>query len=44
MRVVIGLGDVAILDGDLAGDVLALITRIDAITPADGIYTKRPKG
>ena len=38
MRVVIGLGDVAMLDGDLAGDVLALVTRIEAITPADEIY------
>ncbi|HXA23557.1 MAG TPA: adenylate/guanylate cyclase domain-containing protein [Acetobacteraceae bacterium] len=38
MRVVIGLGDVTMLDGDLAGDVFALITRIEAITPADEIY------
>ena len=37
MRVVIGLGDVTMLDGDLAGDVFALITRIEAITPADEI-------
>ena len=38
MRVVIGLGDVAMLDDDLAGDVLALITRIEAITPPEEIY------
>ena len=38
MRVVIGLGDVATLDGELFGDVLALIVRIEAITPADEIY------
>jgi class 3 adenylate cyclase len=38
MRVVIGLGDVATLDGELIGDLLALIVRIEAITPADEIY------
>jgi class 3 adenylate cyclase len=38
MRVVIGLGDVAIHEGDLVGEVLALVTRIEAITPADEIY------
>ena len=38
MRVVIGLGDVADLDGELIGDLLALIVRIEAITPADEIY------
>ena len=38
MRVVIGLGDVAILNGELIGELLALIVRIEAITPADEIY------
>jgi class 3 adenylate cyclase len=38
MRVVIGLGDVAMVDDDLAGDVLAPITRAEGITPADEIY------
>src|SRR5438445_9485171 len=38
MRVVIGVGDTATQDGELAGDVLALITRIEAITPSDEIY------
>lgn len=38
MRIVIGVGDVGTEDGDLAGDVLALITRIEDLTPADEIY------
>ena len=38
MRVVIGLGDVASLDDELIGDLLALMVRIEAITPADEIY------
>jgi class 3 adenylate cyclase len=38
MRVVIGLGDVAMLDGELDGDLLALMVRIEGITPADEIY------
>ena len=38
MRVVIGLGDVATSDGEIIGDLLALIVRIEAITPADEIY------
>jgi len=38
MRIVIGLGDTATQDGDLAGDVLALIARIETITPPDEIY------
>jgi adenylate cyclase len=38
MRIVIGLGDTATQDGDLAGDVLALIARIEGITPPDEIY------
>lgn len=38
MRVVIGLGDVAPQNGDLIGDVFALVVRIEAITPADEIY------
>jgi class 3 adenylate cyclase len=35
---VIGLGDVAVLDGDVIGDVTALIVRIEDITPANEIY------
>jgi class 3 adenylate cyclase len=38
MRVVIGLGDVAVLDSDLIGELLALIVRVEAITPGDEIY------
>ena len=38
MRIVIGLGDVGELDGDFIGEVLALIVRIETITPADEIY------
>ena len=38
MRIVIGLGDTATQDGELMGDVLALMTGIEAVTPADEIY------
>ena len=38
MRVVIGLGDIASQDGDFVGEVLALIARIEAITPPNEIY------
>jgi len=38
MRIVIGVGDVGTEDGDLAGDVLALITRIEDFVPANEIY------
>jgi class 3 adenylate cyclase len=38
MRVVIGLGDVAVQEGDLIGEVFALLVRIEAITPPDEIY------
>jgi class 3 adenylate cyclase len=38
MRIVIGLGDTASQDDDLVGDVLALIARIETITPPDEIY------
>ncbi len=38
MRIVIGLGDTTTQDGDLVGEVLALIVRIEAITPPDEIY------
>lgn len=38
MRMVIGLGDVAVREGDLIGELLALVVRIEAITPADEIY------
>jgi class 3 adenylate cyclase len=38
MRVVIGLGDTAAQDGDFTGDVLALVARIEEITPPNEIY------
>jgi class 3 adenylate cyclase len=38
IRIVIALGDIASQDGDLIGDVLALATRVEAITPPDEIY------
>ena len=38
MRIVIGLGDVAKLDGEPVGDLLALVVRIETVTPADEIY------
>jgi class 3 adenylate cyclase len=38
MRIVIGLGDVGELDGELIGELLALIVRVETITPADEIY------
>ena len=38
MRIVIGLGDIAFQENDLIGDMLALVVRIEAITPADEIY------
>jgi class 3 adenylate cyclase len=38
MRVIIGLGDVATLNCELIGEVLALIARIETITPEDEIY------
>jgi class 3 adenylate cyclase len=39
MRVVIGLGDVATQDaGELIGETLAFVARIEDITPADEIY------
>ena len=38
MRVVIGLGDVAVLDNQWVGDLAPLIVRIEDITPANEIY------
>ena len=38
MRIVIGLGDIAFQENDLIGDMLALVVRVEAITPADEIY------
>jgi len=38
IRIVIGLGDIATLDGVLIGDVVPLVVRIETITPADEIY------
>ena len=35
MRIVVGLGDIGDLDGEMVGELLALIVRIEAITPAD---------
>jgi class 3 adenylate cyclase len=38
MRIVIGLGDTATQDGDFIGEVLALIARIETITPPNDVY------
>src|SRR5499427_6033959 len=38
IRIVIALGDIAAQDGDFIGDVFALATRVEEITPADEIY------
>jgi class 3 adenylate cyclase len=38
IRIVIALGDAAVQDGDFIGDVFALATRIEAVTPPDEIY------
>jgi class 3 adenylate cyclase len=38
IRIVIALGDIAVQDGDFIGDVFALATRIEDITPPDEIY------
>ena len=38
IRVVIGLGDIAMVDGTLVGDTVPLIVRIEKITPKDEIY------
>ena len=38
MRVVIGVGDVSELEGEIIGELLALIVRIETVTPADEIY------
>jgi class 3 adenylate cyclase len=38
IRIVIGLGDIAEQDSDVTGEVMALITRIEDVTPAEEIY------
>lgn len=38
IRIVIALGDIAVQDDDFIGDVFALVTRVEAITPPDEIY------
>jgi adenylate cyclase len=38
MRIVIGVGDIGNVDGEMIGELLVLIVRIEAITPADEIY------
>src|SRR5262249_32226655 len=38
IRIVIALGDIAFQDGDFIGDAFALAARVEAVTPADGIY------
>ena len=38
IRIVITLGDTAVLDGDFIGDAFALATRVEAVTPPDEIY------
>ncbi len=38
IRIVIALGDVAVVDDDFVGDAFALAARVEAVTPADEIY------
>jgi class 3 adenylate cyclase len=38
IRIVIGLGDIALVDGAMIGDTVPLVVRIEGITPADEIY------
>ena len=38
IRIVIGLGDIATLDGVLIGDAVPLVVRVETITPAHEIY------
>ncbi|WP_449383413.1 adenylate/guanylate cyclase domain-containing protein [Bradyrhizobium sp. UFLA05-112] len=38
IRIVIALGDVVAQDDDFIGDVFALVTRVEAVTPPDEIY------
>jgi class 3 adenylate cyclase len=38
IRITIGVGDVSMQDGDLVGELLALVTRIETVTPADEIF------
>src|SRR5690242_6422695 len=38
IRIVIGVGDIAVLDDVLIGDVVPLVVRIETITPRDEIY------
>jgi class 3 adenylate cyclase len=38
IRIVIALGDIAVQNGDFIGDVFALATRVEAVTPPDEIY------
>jgi class 3 adenylate cyclase len=38
IRIVIALGDIAVQDDDFIGDVFALVTRVETITPPDEIY------
>jgi class 3 adenylate cyclase len=38
IRIVIALGDIAVQDGDFIGDVFALATRVESVTPPDEIY------
>jgi class 3 adenylate cyclase len=38
IRIVIALGDIAVLDDDFVGDAFALAARVEAVTPADEIY------
>jgi class 3 adenylate cyclase len=38
IRIVIGVGDIAVLDDVLIGDVVPLVVRIETVTPRDEIY------
>src|SRR4029079_6133008 len=44
IRIVIALGDIAVQDGDFIGDVFALATRVEAVTPPDEIYLTAAAG
>jgi class 3 adenylate cyclase len=38
IRITIGVGDVSMQGGDLVGELLALVSRIETVTPADELY------
>jgi class 3 adenylate cyclase len=42
MRIVIALGDIAMHEGDMVGDTLALAARVEAVTPPDETISRMP--